>query len=336
MISVIVVTYNQEKTISRTLDSILRQQCHEPIEIIIGEDCSSDGTLAICQDYAERYPDIIRLFANNHNKGLLDNYYDCMLAANGDYLADLAGDDEWSDPLKLEKELNVLEQHPDVVLVHTDYLLRDATTGAISKPAPKWWTSEIKDCVEITGSHDMVWHILEHTWRPAIHLCTALWRRFVFLDVYNQYTKFFRNKEYYMEDLQLTALLSTQGRVAYLPEVTLWYECGKNSAGTSVDSNKQYNFDKSVLIITRDLFEELHLESKRTQAIYEPKLFSLIMHAFRANNQANRNEGISLTKALLPHMSFRILIIYIVTYNNIIWHSALLLRKVFIKLKRLL
>ena len=63
-ISVIVVTYNQEATIGRTLDSILMQQCHVPYEIVIGEDCSSDQTLAVCEQYAEKHPDKIRLLAN--------------------------------------------------------------------------------------------------------------------------------------------------------------------------------------------------------------------------------------------------------------------------------
>ena len=59
MISVVVVTYNQEKTIARTLDSILCQRCHLPIEIVIGEDASTDNTRAICEDYAKRYPHAI-------------------------------------------------------------------------------------------------------------------------------------------------------------------------------------------------------------------------------------------------------------------------------------
>ena len=79
MISVIVCTFNQEDTISRTLDSILCQKCHVPFEIIIGEDCSTDGTLAICKTYQQKYPDIIRILANNPNKGIVDNYYDCLL-----------------------------------------------------------------------------------------------------------------------------------------------------------------------------------------------------------------------------------------------------------------
>ena len=111
MISVVVITYNQEATISRTLDSILMQQCHVPYEIVIGEDCSTDNTRAICQSYAEKHPDKIRLICNQQNKGIVDNYFDCLLECRGKYIADCAGDDFWTDPQKLEKEICVMEAH---------------------------------------------------------------------------------------------------------------------------------------------------------------------------------------------------------------------------------
>ena len=121
MISVVVVTYNQAETIGRTLDSVLMQQCHVPFEIVIGEDCSTDDTRAICQDYAEKHPDIIRLVCNERNKGLVDNYFDCLLACRGKYIADCAGDDFWIDPQKLEKEVTVMEKHPEVTMVITNW-----------------------------------------------------------------------------------------------------------------------------------------------------------------------------------------------------------------------
>ncbi|MBQ5622027.1 MAG: glycosyltransferase family 2 protein, partial [Bacteroidaceae bacterium] len=71
LISVIVCTYNQQDTIGRTLNSILSQECHLPFEIIIGEDCSADNTLAICKQYEQKHPDVIRIIANPSNKGFV-------------------------------------------------------------------------------------------------------------------------------------------------------------------------------------------------------------------------------------------------------------------------
>ncbi len=83
LVSVVVITYNQEEYIARALDSILMQKCSIPFEIIIGEDCSTDRTGEICARYAEQYPDKITLFRNSPNKGLLNNYFDCILACKG-------------------------------------------------------------------------------------------------------------------------------------------------------------------------------------------------------------------------------------------------------------
>ena len=75
LISVVVLCYNQENTIGRTLDSILNQKTKYSYEIIIGEDASpNDNTRAICEDYAAKYSDIIRLLPKESNKGVLKNY----------------------------------------------------------------------------------------------------------------------------------------------------------------------------------------------------------------------------------------------------------------------
>lgn len=92
-VSVITVTYNQAGTIARTLDSILAQECDFDYEIVIGEDCSTDDTLDICRRYAAAHPDKIRLLHNTVNKGIIDNYFDCIMECRGKYIADCPGDD---------------------------------------------------------------------------------------------------------------------------------------------------------------------------------------------------------------------------------------------------
>lgn len=61
LVSVIIVTYNQESTIARAIDSVLSQECNFRFEIILGEDCSTDKTRKICIEYANKFPDIIKL-----------------------------------------------------------------------------------------------------------------------------------------------------------------------------------------------------------------------------------------------------------------------------------
>ena len=118
-VSVIVVTYNQRDSISRTLDHILSQRVDFPFEIVVGDDASADGTRAVCEEYARRYPEVVRLMPAAPNKGVTRNYFDCLESACGEYVADCAGDDYWIDPDKLAGQVAVLDSDPEIALVHT-------------------------------------------------------------------------------------------------------------------------------------------------------------------------------------------------------------------------
>ena len=116
-ISVAVITYNQESTIRQTLDSILMQKGDFDLELIIGEDCSTDNTLAICKEYAMQYPDKVVLLSGPKNLGITANYFRALQACRGEYIGDIAGDDYYCDDHALEKQLHYLQNHPEVGLL---------------------------------------------------------------------------------------------------------------------------------------------------------------------------------------------------------------------------
>ena len=118
-ISVGVITYNQEATIRQTLDSILAQKGDFELELVIGEDCSPDGTYAICADYAQRYPNEVKLLPNTKNLGIMANFARVMKACTGDYVGICAGDDYWCDEQKLQKQFEYFKAHQDVGVVST-------------------------------------------------------------------------------------------------------------------------------------------------------------------------------------------------------------------------
>ena len=113
-VSVAVITYNQEKTIGQTLDSILMQKGDFELEVVIGEDCSKDGTWRICKEYEERFPDRVRLLPNTQNLGIMGNFARTYCSCNGDFLCDIAGDDYYCDDRALEKQIQYMVQHPSV------------------------------------------------------------------------------------------------------------------------------------------------------------------------------------------------------------------------------
>ena len=117
-VSVCVVTYNQEKYIAECLDSLVSQKTNFKFEIIVGEDCSADGTRAIVQQYVEKYPNLIKPIFYKKNVGAGENIRQVYIAAKGKYIAHIDGDDI-ALPSKLQKQFDILESNLDCsICVH--------------------------------------------------------------------------------------------------------------------------------------------------------------------------------------------------------------------------
>jgi glycosyltransferase involved in cell wall biosynthesis len=114
-LTVLVISYNHEPFICQALDSVLAQQTDFDFEILICEDCSTDATRQIVQQYAEAHPGKIRLLLseqNMHSPLLIEH---ALEAARGEYIAFLDGDDYWTSPEKLQKQIAFMERHPGCV-----------------------------------------------------------------------------------------------------------------------------------------------------------------------------------------------------------------------------
>lgn len=110
LISVCVVTFNQELYISKCIDSILSQKVTGKIEILVADDCSTDKTAEIVNEYVEKYPDVVRLLRNVSNLGAQSNFCKVLRAAQGEFIAVCDGDDYWNSSNKLELQLTALQE----------------------------------------------------------------------------------------------------------------------------------------------------------------------------------------------------------------------------------
>lgn len=122
MIAVCIVTYNQEQYIAQAIESVLAQECDEQIRVYIGDDASSDDTQAICERYAQQDKRIVYV-RKEKNTGLTNNtinLYRRIMADECEYIAMLDGDDYWTDPGKLQLQINCLRSHSEVRFVHTN------------------------------------------------------------------------------------------------------------------------------------------------------------------------------------------------------------------------
>lgn len=115
-VSVCVVTYNQENYIAECIESLVAQQVDFKFEIIVGEDCSTDGTRAIVQKYVDKYPDLIIPLFHEKNVGASENYVKTHSLARGIYIAHMDGDD-YALPNKIQEQAEFLNNHPECNMV---------------------------------------------------------------------------------------------------------------------------------------------------------------------------------------------------------------------------
>lgn len=119
LVSVCMTTYNHAPYIAQAIESVLMQRTDFAVEIVIGEDCSTDNTLTICQHYQTLYPDIVRVVTGSSNIGMRANYRRTIAACRGKYVAMCDGDDYFTDPEKLQLQVDLLENNPEIAMCYT-------------------------------------------------------------------------------------------------------------------------------------------------------------------------------------------------------------------------
>ena len=113
LVSICCITYNHEHYIRDALDGFIMQKTNFPVEIVISDDCSKDNTREIIAEYKDKYSNLIRDVSPTENIGAIPNFNHVIAEANSKYVAICEGDDYWTDPYKLQKQVDFLEAHPD-------------------------------------------------------------------------------------------------------------------------------------------------------------------------------------------------------------------------------
>lgn len=137
VVSVRTSAYNHAPFIRQCIEGVLMQKTNFEFEYIIGEDCSTDVTREIILEYAQKYPDKIRVITAEKNIGATANAYRCMKAVKGKYIAMCEGDDFWIDEYKLQKQFDHMESHPECAICSTMGIERshlDSSLADVIKP----------------------------------------------------------------------------------------------------------------------------------------------------------------------------------------------------------
>lgn len=132
LVSVAITAYNSEAWLAKAIESVLAQRTTFPVEMVIGDDCSTDNTGVVAQGFQKKYPHLITVLQREKNLGTQRNYYDTFEHCRGKYIAWLDADDYWTHPDKLTTQVNLLEIDPTIVICghYARWVTRD---GAVNR-----------------------------------------------------------------------------------------------------------------------------------------------------------------------------------------------------------
>lgn len=228
-VSVKTITYNHEKFIAQCIEGIMMQKTNFSFEYIIGEDCSTDGTMKIVQEYAKKYPDVIRIITDEKNVGAIENDNRTDDACKGKYVAFCEGDDFWTDPHKLQKQIDFLEENKQYGMVHSSFSCLNGKKLA----EDVWQNKKIPQ-------GDVLDDLISGNCIATATVCI----RNKFLQKIRIANQIKENK-WRMGDYPLWIEVSAQSQIGYMPEDMMTYRVHPNSATHGLDWNGNYKFFQS-------------------------------------------------------------------------------------------
>lgn len=223
-LSVCMVTYNHENFIKQAIESVLMQKTNFSYELVIGEDCSTDKTKEIVIKYQNKYPNIIKTLINNKNLGAGLNFIQTLKACKSEYIALLEGDDYWTDPYKLQKQVDFLENNPDFTICFHNAKTMDQISKKVSRILLSKGTKE-------------VWSIEDLLKKNFIPTLTCVFRN----KLIKKFPKWYFNA--FPGDWPLHIFNACNGKIRYIDEVMATYRIHKGGATNGSDpilNDKRY------------------------------------------------------------------------------------------------
>lgn len=269
LVTIFMITYNHEKFIAEAIESALMQQTDFSYKLIIGEDCSTDNTRAICREYQKKYPDKIELILNEKNLGAMGNSYQIHYACQSKYVAMLEGDDFWTHPLKLQKQVDFMEANPGAAACfhQVNYNTMDPAKRYLM---PKKLNKNAFDIYDVIAFATTGWQIMTSS---------ILYRKAALPAVPHWYT------HHKIGDITVILLAALNGTINYIDEVLGAYR----ENPTSLTQTKEYlNYKVTHELINVYLSFNKHTGGKYRNEIYRQLLvylYDLIYYYKSKNNK---------------------------------------------------
>ena len=266
LVSVCMTTYNHEHYIAEAIESVITQRVNFALEIVIGEDCSTDNTLTICRDYQARYPEIIRIVTSENNIGMHANYRRTIEACSGKYIAMLDGDDYFTDPDKLQMQVDAL-QSTGAAMCYTRSERRSDSDSAIYPPQAELHTTFDKMLILNTAEN-----------------CTTLALRSKILDYYAEVEP--EKRGWKTDDLPMWLWFSATQKIVAIDRVTAVHRVLATSVSHSIQWQKQLDFCyslDSIMLWFDERYNNSQLRNMLTRRRQNRNLWILSYHGSISN-----------------------------------------------------
>ena len=274
LVSVIMVTYNHSQFISQAIEGVLAQKTSFPIELLVADDASTDGNQEIIRQYAVRSPEVIVPILRQKNIGANPNWFDAFEKTRGKYVAICEGDDYWTDPVKLQKQADILEKNCEVGMVCTDYARYFQASGTFRHNC--FDTHKYKNEVRFSD------YILDMS---SIGTATVLIRKDM-VRLFMQHVPRETMARFIGSDTPLWLFTASRSGIAVLPYETAVYRFLENSACHFTDPNDHYRFVLKGFEMADYFYEHYGKNDQRIlEGLNRKKLRAALFHGYRTLNR---------------------------------------------------
>ncbi|MFD2203181.1 glycosyltransferase family 2 protein [Shivajiella indica] len=289
-VSVCMITFNHERFIIQAIESILMQKCDFEVELIIADDASTDKTGEIIQEILKKQSGkhSIEYFRHSKNIGMSKNFYWALKKCTGKYIAFCEGDDYWTDPYKLHKQVNFLEMNKSYSLIFTRFkLLHERENIFKNDSYEKFFIDQ--DFIELDIEK------LEKGWHLGTQ--TLMFRKECF--------DFNENERYeYFRDVHLFYYFLLKGKVAIISSFTSVYRIHENG----VYSSKSY-LERTEIGLK--CYQELYFKNKNVRSLKNKYYKYLLFYSDALFNSGEYSKSIStIMKLFFRSYSVKYLILY--------------------------
>jgi Glycosyltransferases involved in cell wall biogenesis len=274
LVSVMMVTFNHSRYIRKAIESVVSQVTTFPFELIIGEDCSTDGTREIALEYQRRFPGVVRIISSEKNVGIHKNVLRTQWASRGEFVAYCEGDDFWHNPAKLQKQVGFLKDHAEYVLTHTNYDECEVSSGRLRRSL---LGHEVPPN-DVDGYEQML------TRQRRILTLTVCARR-ESLDCVIRENSECTDEHWPMCDTQRWLELTRIGKTKYWRESMATYNCLPESASNSRNPQKAFRFTEKAGELILHYLQKYPIDQKKALRVRARVAFELAAAAYRAGDR---------------------------------------------------